>query len=52
MHKLAAIADVVIENFPLVAQKLGIDYESLSAINPNIVLRLEHCIRRGGRPYV
>jgi formyl-CoA transferase len=38
LHKLAAIADVVIENFPLpVAQKLGIDYESLSAINPKIV---------------
>jgi crotonobetainyl-CoA:carnitine CoA-transferase CaiB-like acyl-CoA transferase len=38
VHKLAAIADVVIQNFPpAVAQKLGIDYESLSAKNPRIV---------------
>lgn len=38
LHKLVAIADVVIQNFPpTVAPKLGIDYESLSAINPKIV---------------
>ena len=38
LHKLAAIADVVIENFaPTVAERLGIDYESLAAINPKLV---------------
>ncbi|MCP1914533.1 formyl-CoA transferase [Bradyrhizobium elkanii] len=36
--RLAAKADVVVENFrPDVKRKLGIDYESLAAINPRIV---------------
>ena len=37
-NRLAAKADVVVENFrPDVKKKLGIDYESLAAINPRIV---------------
>jgi len=37
--KLAAAADVVVENFrPDVKTRLGIDYESLAALNPRIVL--------------
>ncbi|MFN8151851.1 MAG: CoA transferase [Solirubrobacterales bacterium] len=37
-RKLAARADVVIENFrPGVTERLGIDYESLSEVNPEIV---------------
>ncbi|UPJ56624.1 CoA transferase [Bradyrhizobium sp. 192] len=36
--RLAAKADVVVENFrPDVKKKLGIDYDSLAAINPRIV---------------
>ena len=36
--KLAKDADVVVENFtPGVAQRLGIDYESVKGVNPNIV---------------
>ncbi|AWM02462.2 CaiB/BaiF CoA transferase family protein [Bradyrhizobium amphicarpaeae] len=36
--RLAAKADVVVENFrPDVKKKLGIDYESIAAINPRIV---------------
>ena len=36
--RLAAKADVVVENFrPDVKKKLGIDYDSLAAINPGIV---------------
>ncbi|WBL76498.1 CoA transferase [Bradyrhizobium xenonodulans] len=36
--RLAAKADVVVENFrPDVKKKLGIDYQSLAAINPRIV---------------
>lgn len=38
LYKLVAQADVVVQNFrPRVAQKLGIDYETLSGINPRIV---------------
>ncbi|HEU5194782.1 MAG TPA: CaiB/BaiF CoA-transferase family protein [Methylomirabilota bacterium] len=38
LKKLAAKADVVIENFrPDVKHRLGIDYEALSKINPRIV---------------
>jgi len=38
LHRLAADADVVIENFrPDVKHRLGIDYETLSAINPRLV---------------
>jgi formyl-CoA transferase len=39
LMKLVATADVVVENFrPNVKHKLGIDYESLKAINPRIIL--------------
>ena len=38
-RKLAATADVVVENFrPDVKDRLGIDYESLKALNPRIIL--------------
>ena len=38
LKRLVAKADVVIENFrPDVKHRLGIDYESLSAINPRLV---------------
>ncbi len=38
VKKLAATADVVIENYrPGVMQRLGLDYATLSAINPKIV---------------
>ncbi|MDE0520383.1 MAG: CoA transferase [Boseongicola sp.] len=38
-RKLAATADVVVENFrPDVKDKLGFDYASLKAINPKIIL--------------
>ena len=37
-HDLAATCDIVVENFkPGVAARLGVDYETLSAINPAIV---------------
>ncbi|MFT4116071.1 CaiB/BaiF CoA transferase family protein [Bradyrhizobium sp.] len=37
-YKLAARADVVVENFrPNVKERLGIDYESLRAVNPRLV---------------
>ncbi len=37
--KLVATADVVVENFrPDVKDRLGIDYESLKALNPKIIL--------------
>ncbi len=36
--KLAAQADIVVENYrPGVTKKLGIDYRSLSAVNPDII---------------
>jgi len=38
IKKLAAKADVVVENFrPDVKHRLGIDYETLSKINPRII---------------
>jgi len=38
VHKLAEHADIVLEGFrPGVAQKLGIDYETLKGINPQII---------------
>ena len=37
-HRLAAGADVLVENFrPGVTERLGIDYETLSAINPRLI---------------
>lgn len=37
-HRLATTADVVVENFrPGVVKRLGIDYETLRAINPRLV---------------
>lgn len=38
VHKLVESADVVIQNFvPGAAEKLGIDYDTLAAINPRII---------------
>ncbi|MDI9332097.1 MAG: CoA transferase [Alphaproteobacteria bacterium] len=38
-HRLVQTADVVVENYrPDVKQRLGIDYDALSSINPRIVL--------------
>lgn len=38
IHELAASADIVVENFrPGVTARLGIDYATLSAINPKLV---------------
>lgn len=39
LRRLAAKADVVVENFrPAVKERLGFDYDTLSAVNPRIVL--------------
>lgn len=39
LHRLVAKADVVVENYrPDVKNRLGVDYETLSRINPRIVL--------------
>jgi formyl-CoA transferase len=39
LHRLVRTADVVVENYrPDVKERLGIDYESLAAINPRIIL--------------
>ncbi|MBJ3774845.1 CaiB/BaiF CoA transferase family protein [Acuticoccus mangrovi] len=39
MRKLVATADVVVENYrPDVKYRLGVDYESLAAINPRVIL--------------
>ncbi|MCA3178516.1 MAG: CoA transferase [Burkholderiaceae bacterium] len=39
LHRLVATADVLVENYrPDVKVRLGIDYDTLSAINPRIVL--------------
>lgn len=44
VHELVKRSDVVMMNIrPQAAQKLGLDYESLRAVNPRIV----HCITRG-----
>jgi formyl-CoA transferase len=38
LRKLAATADVLVENYrPGVAKRLGIDYETLQAVNPRLV---------------
>jgi len=37
-YKLASLSDVIVENYrPGIAQKLGVDYESVNKINPKIV---------------
>lgn len=39
LHRMAARADVVVENYrPDVKHRLGLDYATLSAINPRIIL--------------
>jgi crotonobetainyl-CoA:carnitine CoA-transferase CaiB-like acyl-CoA transferase len=39
LHRLVKTADVVIENYrPDVKQRLGLDYDTLSALNPRIIL--------------
>jgi crotonobetainyl-CoA:carnitine CoA-transferase CaiB-like acyl-CoA transferase len=39
LHRMVAKADVVVENFrPDVKHRLGLDYDTLAAINPRIVL--------------
>ena len=39
LHRLVRSADVVVENYrPDVKERLGIDYDSLAAINPRIIL--------------
>ncbi len=38
LHKLVKVSDVVVENYrPDVKKRLGIDYETISALNPRIV---------------
>lgn len=38
LHRLAAAADVVVENFrPPVLKRMGIDYATISAINPGVI---------------
>jgi succinate--hydroxymethylglutarate CoA-transferase len=38
LHRLAAAADVVVENFrPNVLSRLGIDYATVSALNPGVI---------------
>ena len=40
-HRLARDADVVVENYrPGVAERLGIDYETLRALNPRLIYAL------------
>ncbi len=37
-HRLARVSDIVVENFrPGVARRLGVDYATLSAVNPRLV---------------
>jgi formyl-CoA transferase len=38
LKRLVATADVLVENYrPGVARRLGVDYETLSAINPRLI---------------
>ena len=47
--KLVKTADVVVENFrPDVKDRLGIDYESLKALNPKIILSQHFGFRTNG----
>lgn len=39
MHRLLEWADVLVENFrPAVTERLGLDYESVAAVNPGVVM--------------
>ncbi len=50
-HQLAASADVVIANLPPQTLKdMGLDYETLSAVNPRIILTTVSAFGHGG-PY-
>jgi crotonobetainyl-CoA:carnitine CoA-transferase CaiB-like acyl-CoA transferase len=53
VHDLAAWADVAVENFrPGVADKLGVGYEALSAINPRLIYAsISGYGHRGAEPY-
>lgn len=51
LHELARGVDVLVENFrPGVAKRLGVDYETIRAINPRIVYSTETAYGRSG-PY-
>ncbi len=50
LRRMVERADVIVENYrPDVKTRLGIDYETLSAVNPRLDLR-EHLRLRAGRP--
>jgi crotonobetainyl-CoA:carnitine CoA-transferase CaiB-like acyl-CoA transferase len=52
VYDLVRGADVVVENFrPGVSERLGVDYETLRAINPRLVYSTETAYGRSG-PYV
>ena len=51
VKKLIAVSDVVIANLPYeTLQEMGIDYETISAINPRIILATTSCFGSEG-PY-
>ena len=52
IYELVHSADVVVENFrPGVSERLGVDYETLQAINPRLIYSSETAYGRSG-PYV
>jgi formyl-CoA transferase len=51
LHKLAASADVLIENFPRdAARRFGVEYEQLRAVNPRLIVASLSCYGVSG-PY-